>query len=246
MTPIVSVIMPTYNNAFYIKQAIESVIYQNVDYELFIVDDASTDNTYEVVKPYLSEKIIYIRNDKNIGVAQTRNIGIQLATGKYVAFLDSDDWWKHGKLKSQIKVMEQTNIVLCYTWRELYSEQGNSYNKVIKSPCKVNFKMLLKNNIIACSSVIIRSNVAKEFPMEHDEFHEDYLTWLRVVLKYGYAIGIDKPYLNSRMTVKGKSRNKMKTLKMTYGVYQCLHLNPFLCIYYTGSHIIRSAMRYLR
>ena len=244
MSPIVSVIMPTYNNALYIEEAIESVIYQNIDYELLIIDDASTDNTYQIVKPYLSDRIRYIKNKKNQGVAKSRNRGVLLATGVYIAFLDSDDWWKQGKLKTQIKKMEQTNAVLCYTWRELYSEEGISYKKVMKYPTTVTYKKLLRNNVIACSSVVLRNDIAKEFLMEHDEFHEDYLTWIRIVSKYGEAVGINKPYLNSRMTANGKSRNKIKTLKMTYGVYRCLHLNWLLCLYYTGSHVIKSAIRY--
>lgn len=246
MLPIVSVVMPTYNNAIYIRKAIESVIYQKVEYELFIIDDASTDNTYEVVQPYLSDKIQYIKNDKNQGVAETRNRGIQLARGKYIAFLDADDWWKHGKLQAQIRKMELSNSVLCYTWRELYSENGETNNKIIKSPPRTDYNSLLKNNCIACSSVLIKNNVAKEFLMKYDEFHEDYLMWLKVLHKYGEAVGVNKPYLNSRMTKKGKSRDKFKTFKMTYGVYQCLHISSFFCVYYTMNHVIRSACRYLR
>lgn len=245
MSPVVSVIMPTYNNATYIKKAIDSVIYQQIDYELIIIDDASIDNTYKIVEPYLSEEIKYIRNDNNRGVAETRNRGIKLARGKYIAFLDADDWWKPEKLRNQIKKMEESNIVLSYTWRELYSEKEISYNKIIKSPLEIDYKNLLKNNVIACSSVVVRNDVAKEFLMEHDEFHEDYLTWLKILSKYHKAVGIDKAYLNSRITKDGKSRNKIKTFKMTYGVYRCLKLNRVLCTYYTLNHIIRSTLRYL-
>lgn len=246
MSPTVSVIMPTYNNSIYIKKAIESVIYQDVDCELLIIDDASCDNTFEIVEPYLSDKILYIKNKCNQGVAATRNRGIQLAKGKYIAFLDSDDWWKYGKLKVQVEKIQESNAVLCYTWRELFSETGEPYNKIVKSPSKVNYNMLLKNNSIACSSVLIESVVAKEILMEHDELHEDYLMWLKVLRKYGEAVGIEKAYLNSRMTLKGKSRNKLKTFKMTYGVYRCLEIKKILCLYYTLNHVVRSIFRYIR
>lgn len=246
MKPIISVVMPTYNNSIYIKKAIDSVINQKVDYELLIIDDASTDNTYEVVKPYLSDRIKYIRNSKNMGVAYTRNVGIQLAVGKYVAFLDSDDWWKKDKLKEQLKILEDKNCIFCYTARELFNEDGIKLNKIIWVPRILNYKQLLKTNYIPCSSVVLRADIAKNIQVRHDEFHEDYLMWLRILKIYGKVYGINKPYLNTRLTRNGKSRHKLKTIKMTYGVYRCLGLNRIKSIYYLINHMIRSFMKYVK
>ncbi len=92
---VVSVIMPAYNAQKYIAKAIESVLCQNVPLELFIIDDCSTDHTAEIAGKYVdSGRVILLRNERNLGVAESRNIGIRRAVGKYVAFLDADDWWE--------------------------------------------------------------------------------------------------------------------------------------------------------
>ena len=102
----VSVILPTYNRAGYIKDAIESVLNQTYkSIELLIIDDGSTDNTYEVISPFLKDgRIRYIKQE-NSGAAAARNKGLALRTGKYVAFIDSDDIWEKGKLEIQLEVM---------------------------------------------------------------------------------------------------------------------------------------------
>lgn len=108
---LVSVIMPTYNCGKYISESIESVLHQTVtDWEIQIVDDCSTDNTIEVLKPYLEKysNIHYYKLPQNSGPAVARTEAIKRATGKYVAFLDSDDLWKPQKLEKQISFMKKT------------------------------------------------------------------------------------------------------------------------------------------
>ena len=113
---LVSVVMPTYNCGRYIKEAVESVKRQQVEWELIIIDDASTDDTKERIEAYQKdERIHYIRNSKNEGVAKSRNQGCKYAKGEYIAFLDADDWWKIGKLKKQI---EKRNKELEYNRNE--------------------------------------------------------------------------------------------------------------------------------
>ena len=150
----------------------------------------------------------------------TRNRGVKLAKGDYIAFLDADDWWEKGKLKEQLKCLEETGYVLCSTGRELIRSDGSSTGRTIPVKEKITYRELLKHNSINCSSVVIRTDVAREFPMEHDDSHEDYITWLKVLRKYGYAVGIDKPYLKYRLSEGGKSRNKLKSAVMTYNVYR--------------------------
>lgn len=242
----VSVIMPTYNCAAYIEQAIQSVQKQSVDWELIIVDDASTDETEIAVKPYLiDERIHYYRNERNKGVAYSRNMGVAKAVGEYVAYLDADDWWEKDKLEKQCILMEKKNTVLCYTGRELYSDKGKNLQKKIYVPKKIDYKKLMYTNVIPCSSVLLKTEVAKEFPMEHDEVHEDYLMWLRITKKYGQVYGINEPLLKSRLALGGKSRDKRKTVTMTYGVYCYMGLNKWNSFFYTANHLSRSVWRYM-
>ena len=97
--PLVSVIMPAYNSGKTIRQAVDSVYGQQASLELIVIDDCSEDDTGSQLESYRQRPdFYYIRNEKNQGVAASRNRGVSMAKGKYVAFLDSDDWWAEGKL----------------------------------------------------------------------------------------------------------------------------------------------------
>ncbi len=233
--PLVSVIMPAHDNGEYICQAVDSVYRQQVPLELIVVDDASTDDTQKRLGAYRQRPdFYYVRNASNQGVAASRNRGVSMARGDYVAFLDSDDWWADGKLKEQLHVMEKSGAVLCSTGRELMCPDGSSIGKYIGVKERVTYRELLKHNSINCSSVLLSVQVAREFPMCHDQSHEDYITWLRILKKYGWARGIDKPYLKCRLSAKGKSRDKLRSAKMTFQVYR-----------YMGYSIVKSCLFFI-
>lgn len=231
--PQVSVIMPAYNAQKYIGQAIESVLIQKIPLELLIIIDNSKDDTINIVNNYRQDqRVIVLENERNLGVAESRNEGIRMAKGKYIAFLDADDWWAQGKLSIQCKVMEEEDAVLCCTGRELMKPDGTAIGKCIGVPEKITYKMLLRTNSIPCSSVLLRAEVAKEFGMCHDEMHEDYILWLRVLKKYKTALGINEPLLKSRMSEGGKSRNKLKSAKMQWNVYRFIGIGKWKTFYY--------------
>lgn len=242
---LVSVIMPAYNAEKYIAQAIESVLCQEVPLELIVIDDCSMDKTIEIVEKYSAvPEVILVKNKENQGAAESRNIGIRMAKGKYIAFLDSDDWWEKGKLKEQCEVLRKINVPFCCTARELMNEDGISMGKVIGVPERITYKMLLKTNSIPCSSVLIRSQVAKEYGLCYNELHEDYILWLRILQKEPYAVGIDKPFLKSRMSQNGKSRNKFKSAKMQWGVYRHMGFGLGKSIYYFVNYTVNGIKKY--
>ena len=117
MNELVSIIMPSYNTADYISESIKSVqaqVYSN--WELIIVDDCSTDNTDDVVKPFLVDsRIRYLKNERNSGAAVSRNRALREARGRWIAFLDSDDLWVPEKLEKQISFMEKNGYSFSYT-----------------------------------------------------------------------------------------------------------------------------------
>jgi teichuronic acid biosynthesis glycosyltransferase TuaG len=246
MKPIVSVIIPVYNNALYIRKSIDSVLNQSIAVELIIIDDCSTDNIDKVLDKYKSyNNIIYLKNNLNIGVAASRNLGVDQAKGKYIAFLDSDDWWATDKLEKQIIFMEEKNAVISYTGRRLVTSQDTLTNNIIHVPKQVDYNKLLHHNCIACSSVILLKNIAKEYPMGHDQYHEDYITWLMILKKYGQAYGIDEPLLMYRMSNNGKSRKKLKSARMTYGVYRIIGYSRIKAVYYMFSHLLHATYKYI-
>lgn len=219
--PLVSVIMPVRNGEKYIIQAVESVYIQDVQLELIVVDDASKDKTSEVLQIFKDLKNFrYLHNKEQLGVAESRNIGVSLAVGRYIAFLDSDDIWAPGKLRIQLDCLNETGYVMCSTGRELIKADGSSTGKYIGVKRCITYRELLKHNSINCSSVLILKETALEFPMCCEESHEDFISWLMILQKYGCCAGINKPYLKYRLSPKGKSRNKWSSAKKTYLVYR--------------------------
>ena len=122
---LVSVIMPAWNCAGTIGKAIDSVLAQDVPLELIVVNDTSPDDLDAVMKTYASDsRVRYVKNEHNLGASGSRNRGVALAKGGYVAFLDADDWWEKGKLKKQMQLLTATQAVLCSTGRELLTPDG--------------------------------------------------------------------------------------------------------------------------
>lgn len=219
--PLISVVIPAYNCAGVIGRAIDSALAQKVALEILVLDDGSSDGLEAVMAGYEgNEAVRFAKNEKNLGAAATRNRGVTLARGKYVAFLDADDYWTEDKLVRQLVLMEQTGCVLCCTARELMTPEGELTGKVIPVKEKISYRELLKHNSINCSSVLILTDVAREFPMHHDDSHEDYIMWLEVLRKYETACGINEPMLKYRLSNSGKSGNKLHSAKMTFMVYR--------------------------
>ncbi|MFV0343463.1 MAG: glycosyltransferase family 2 protein [Anaerocolumna sp.] len=243
--PLVSVIIPTFNNATYIKTAIESVLIQDIDIEIIVVNDCSTDDTDRIVEQYLKYPFFkYIKSTYNEGVAVSRNKGIDIAKGKYIAYLDADDWWVENKLKKQIELLESASAVLCYTARYIISDNGFDIIGIIKVPNVINYRKLLYHNCISCSSVVILTEVARHYKMRCDYCHEDFLNWLTILKKYNLAYGINEPLLMYRMSKNGKSRNKFKSAKMTFDVYRNIGCSKFRSCYFTLSHLIHGLIKY--
>lgn len=257
---VISVVMPVHNAEKYIIQAIESVYRQQGDFpiELYVVDDASTDGTRQRIEDWRRNcksrekefpgccpcELIYLKNECNLGVAETRNRAIRMARGEYLAFLDADDWWREDKLARQMELIRQKRAVLCATGRELMRADGSGLGKTIGIPSEITYQMLLRTNSIPCSSVVMRTEAAREFYMTHSELHEDYILWLRVLEKYGKAYGLNEPMLKSRMSEAGKSRNKLRSAKMQFGVYRHLGFGLAKSFYYFVQYAVNGVKKY--
>ncbi len=222
----VSVIIPAYNCSQYVSRAIDSVLEQNVNLEIIVIDDCSDDDVDLVLSRYSDfDNIVYIKNTSNLGVAEARNKGVTLSKGEYIAFLDGDDIWAPDKLQKQLEAMASGDYALCATARELIDVNGHSLNRIIPVKNTLTYNELLKHNSINCSSVLMKSDIAREFPMHDDDCHEDYIMWLEVLRKYGMAVGINEPLLKYRVSDNGKSGNKLKSAIMTFKVYRRIGLS---------------------
>lgn len=241
----VSVIIPAYNCADFISQAIDSVLEQDVPLEIIVINDCSNDHLDRVMDFYKNyPEIRYLKNEKNMGVAETRNRGVSQAKGKYIAFLDGDDYWDKNKLKKQLQLIEQTGTVLCSTARELVRSNGEKTGYIIPVKEMITFRELCYHNQINCSSVILKTEVAKEFPMHHDDGHEDYLMWLEILEKYGTCCAINEPLLKYRVSANSKSGTKLKSAKMVYLTYRYMGFGVIRSLTYFLSYAIHGFIKY--
>ncbi len=182
----VSVIIPTYNRASYIGEAIDSVLTQIFrDWELIVVDDGSTDDTAKVLEKYRRQdpRIHYVRQ-KNAGSSRARNTAITHISGKYVAFLDDDDRWLPKKLEMQVQFMESNpTIGFCYMRFQIYKKVGNKLEKGKLFPefLATEFEELSDVFIAPCS-VLIRKSHLDEVEWFGPQYNrcEDFDLWLRL------------------------------------------------------------------
>ena len=245
MDILVSVVMPAYNCAASIGASIESVLCQEVPLELIVVNDRSPDDLDAAMAQYLTdERVVYVTNEQNMGAAMSRNRAMEMARGKYIAFLDSDDIWLPGKLKKQLDILEESGSVLCCTARALMTPEGVDDGRVLPVAEVITYKDLLRHNSIACSSVVIRTEAAREFPMGHEDSHEDYIMWLQVLRKYGDARGINEPLLRYRLSNTGKSGSKLHSAKMTFMVYRYMGFSLPKSLLCFASYAINGVKKY--
>lgn len=248
---LVSVIIPAYRCADTICSAVDSALAQNVPVEILVLNDGAPDDLDDVMKRYQNQSAVrYLHNPSNLGAAQSRNRGVQMARGKYIAFLDADDWWESGKLEKQLSLMAQEDCVLCASARELVTADGRRTGRIIGVREHITYRSLLFHNCINCSSVVLRADVAREFPMEHEESHEDYITWMRILKKYRDACAVNEPLLKYRLTSKGKSGSKLRSARMTYRAYRYagfgVVMSLLLFAAYMGNGVRKYAWAYVK
>ena len=220
---LVSVIMPAYNAAGFIAESIQSVQQQSFeDWELLVIDDASKDGTSEIVEALRAEdsRIKLHVLPTNQGAGFSRNIGIKAATGDYISFLDADDLWKPHKIQTQLDLMKNENVQVCFSSYELIDERGKSLQKQIKALQFLPFKKLKKANYIGnLTGMYNASELGKIFcPLIRKR--QDWGLWLLAVEKAGFAKGIQEPLAVYRERENSISGNKIEMLQYNYRVYR--------------------------
>ena len=224
MEELVSVIMPVHNAETFLNQSIQSVIVQTYqNWELLVVDDCSNDNSAIVIQKFVQQdnRIKYLKTNRPSGSPiLPRDIGIENAKGRYIAFLDSDDAWLPNKLETQLKMFEQyEDMAICFSNYEKMTEGGKRNNRVVQAPAITTYKQLLLGNVIGClTAVYDTQKVGKVFFQNHS--HEDYILWLDI-LKRGYvARNTNTVEALYRVRENSVSSNKLKTLSWQWDIYR--------------------------
>jgi len=246
-TPKVSVIMAAYNAEATIAESINSILVQTfTDWELLIVDDCSTDSTLSIIAGMAKEdaRIRIYHAPENQGVAATRNFAIAYAIGGWIAFLDSDDIWHKEKLDKQLRFAEETAAVITYTGTAYMDETGNISSYILPAKPKLPYKTLLHSNLMSCSSVMVRKDAMKPFPVGAST-HEDYAVWLQIVSEVGHASGLNEPLLTYRMGNESKSAARLHSAIMTYNAYRQVRFGRFMSFLLTVRYALHSVSKRL-
>ena len=216
---LVSVIMPAFNSEAFIVEAIESVMAQShSDLELIIVVDGGHDGTAKIVKSFceLDSRASAVYHEFNLGIAEARNSGLKIASGRYIAFCDSDDAWLPDKLSIQLDLMRKNNIGVCHASAYLINDRGNSIG-VRNIPKRVDLGMMKKRNFIINSSGILDKSFFNHIA-QHNINSEDYDMWLRLLSSEKISLGADKPLVKYRVHVNSITPNLFRSLLWTVNV----------------------------
>lgn len=245
----VSIIIPLYNAEKYIEETLLSIDAQDYpDKEVIIVDDCSMDSSAEIVKR-MQSNMPYIRYHKlehNSGVAIARNTAIKLAKGRYIAFVDSDDVWKQGKLTQQLQLFDKhTGCPFTYTAIDYIDEESNPLKSKRSLKEEVSYNYILRNTVIATSTVIIDRQVVPEIVMPNRRSAEDYSLWLSILKKYGNAYGINEALTSYRISSTSVSSNRAGEVKFFYDVQvNDLHINKVYATFNTVCYILNAIKKH--
>lgn len=247
---LVSIIMPSYNSGAWIKDTIACVQAQTYgNWELIISDDASSDNTVELVEDEARKdsRIHVIKALENQGAAKARNRALAEAKGRYIAYLDSDDLWTEEKLEHQLSYMTENGIVMCYTSYDLINEFGE-YKKTIHVPEKVTYDSYLKRPITCTHSILLDSNAINKNLMVMPNLRrgQDGATWLQILKTGIVGYGLDESLAKYRRHEGSLSSNKFKAIKRMWYIYRKVEKLPlwYACRCFV-SYTINATKKYM-
>lgn len=220
MNDLVSIITPSYKTAKFIRETIESVLNQTYkNWEMLIVDDCSNDGTKEIVESYQDERIKYCENPKNQGAALSRNRALQMAKGKWIAFLDSDDLWEPQKLEKQVAFMEENNYNFSYTRYIQIDENSMPIGKEVFGPKKITKRKMFGYCYPGCLTVMYNQEEIGLIQIPDLRKRNDDAMWLKVVKKSPCYL-LDEQLAKYRIR-KGSISNVKKTtlIKHQFNVF---------------------------
>lgn len=217
-SPLITVFMPVYNTEDFLKEAIESILAQSYsNFELLIIDDGSTDNSINIIESFKDKRIRLVKNKKNMGLPYTRNRGLELAKGEYIAIMDSDDISHEKRLENQLDFLLKNRgiAIIVSNFKLIY---GNG--KIKKSgmpnwnPEEIKAQLLFRNFILNSSAMIRKDFIKKSGIKYNEEFFacQDYMFWVEC-LKFGEIYREKKHLLSYRTGHENITSNSKKKKK---------------------------------
>ena len=224
----ISVITPVYNAISFIDETFAMMFAQDLsDWEWIIVEDGSTDGTRQKLRDYLSSadcdrrvRIIFADDNKN-KAAGARNIGLDAAKGRYIAFLDADDVWSENKLRTQLEFMDRTGAAFCFTSYEFGDEQAKGTGRIVHAPDKLTYKQALSRTVIFTSTVMFDTQKIDKSKLYMPYIaSEDTATWWNILRDGVTATGLDEVLTIYRRPSRSLSSNKLLAVKRIWRLYR--------------------------
>ncbi len=247
-SPLVSIIVPVYNSSKFLKDTIKSIEEQTYkNYEVIFIDDCSSDNSVQIIENYAKEnsKVHIIKLKRNRGTAIARNIGIRKAKGRYLSFLDSDDYWIKEKLDYQIKFITENDYEFIYSSYRYMSSDGEKISTPIKITKKIDYKYILADNGIAMLTVMIDlEKIPKRYCYFPTSNIEDLLNWWSILKKGYVAYGQEQPLALYRKVKNSRGSNKFEMIKYRWQAYRKQEkFSIFKSMYYLLIYAIKATLK---
>ena len=213
----ISIVMPVFNAAAWLTQTVASVQEQTYqDWELIAVDDCSSDESFRMLQAAAraDSRIRPVRLSENVGAARTRNEGIRLAEGRYLAFLDSDDLWKKTKLEKELAFLKERQAAFAFTAYEFGDENAVGNGKIVRVPRTLSYREALSRTVIFTTTVMFDlEKIDRRLILMPDVKSEDTATWWRI-LRAGYtAHGLNENLAVYRRPKNSLSSNKAEAVR---------------------------------
>ena len=251
----ISIIIPVHNAEKFIRDTIDCVREQSYeDWELLLIEDGSTDCTMDVVTAYLEElkderirfkkREIRTPEERTFGAARARNLGLSLARGRYIAYLDADDYWRADKLERELSFLQEKNAGFVFTGYEFGDENAEGTGKVVHVPETLTYRQALANTTIFTSTVMIDTEKVEKSLLEMPYIKsEDTASWWNILKSGVTACGLDENLVVYRRPGKSLSSNKIEALRRIWNLYrQAAGLSVFASV----CHFIPWAYRAVR
>lgn len=218
--PLVSIVMPVYNRSDLIKASLESILHQTYPHwELWIVDDGSTDDTVEALHRLTRDSRVHVICAPHTGVAGARNTGLAQCTGTYLAFLDSDDLWPVDKLNTQVKFMMEEHALISVGYFIDRSDEHDPHPQLRTCPKTITLSGLLIDNCILFQTLMAHQSLKEElvFPSIR---HEDYAVALNLVMKAIPIHVIPQVLAYRKRHAASLTANKWQSATWRYRIYR--------------------------
>ncbi len=199
------------------------------DWELIVIDDGSNDSTREIIEALAEEddRIISMPNESNIGVAKTRNRGLEISRGKYIALLDSDDIWRDDKLLKQLKKAESSGADIVYCSYGIIDEKDENLCSDFIVSEDADYASTLIRTEISCSTALLSRNIVDKYRFSTDFYHEDLVLWLKILKDGHKACGVTEILADYRVLRGSRASNKFKSALERWKVFRHQMGEPF-------------------